>query len=78
MVEIGRIGDAPKIIQKNSWGAETMWKDAIVEEVRKIREEHAARFDYDLQAIYDDLKETERRSGRKIVSLPPNRLNLQP
>ncbi len=51
-----------------------MWKDAIVEEVRKIREEHAARFGYDLRAIYDDLKETERRSGRKVVSLPPKRL----
>jgi hypothetical protein len=51
-----------------------MWKDPIVEEVRRIREEHAARFRYDLQAIYDDLKETERRSGRIIVSLPPKRL----
>jgi len=51
-----------------------MWKDPIVEEVRKIREEHAAQFDYDLKAIYDDLKETERQSGRKIVSLPPKRL----
>ena len=25
-----------------------MWEDPIVEEVRKIREEHAARFGYDL------------------------------
>jgi hypothetical protein len=51
-----------------------MWKDPIVEEVRKIREEHAARFAYDLKAIYEDLKETERRSGRKTVSLPPKRV----
>lgn len=51
-----------------------MWKDPIVEEVRRIREEHAARFGYDLKAIYDDLKETERQSGRKIVSLSPKRL----
>jgi hypothetical protein len=51
-----------------------MWKDPIVEEVRRIREEHAARFGYDLKAIYEDLKETERRSGRKTVSLPPKRL----
>jgi hypothetical protein len=34
-----------------------MWKDPIVEEVRRIREEHAARFGYDLKAIYEDLKE---------------------
>ena len=51
-----------------------MWEDPIVEEVRKIREAHAARFGYDLKAIYDDLKEAEKRSGRKIVSFPPKRL----
>ena len=27
------------------------WKDPIVEEVRKVREEHAAKFNYDLVAI---------------------------
>jgi hypothetical protein len=33
-----------------------MWKDPIVEEVRKIREKHAAKFKYDLDAICRDLK----------------------
>jgi len=47
-----------------------MWKDPIVEEVRKIREKHAARFKYDLDAICRDLKEQERKSGRRAVSLP--------
>jgi hypothetical protein len=50
-----------------------MWKDPIVEEVRKIREDHAASLDYDLGKIFQDLKEQERRSGRKVVSLPPKR-----
>jgi len=50
-----------------------MWNDPIVEEVRKIREEHAARFDYDLERIFQDLKEQERQSGRKVVSLSPKR-----
>ena len=36
-----------------------MSEDPIIEEVRRIRQEHAARFDYDLQAIFDDLKRTE-------------------
>lgn len=36
-----------------------MSEDPIVQEVRRIRQEHAARFDYDLQAIFDDLKRTE-------------------
>ncbi|MEW6350606.1 MAG: hypothetical protein AB1646_16200 [Thermodesulfobacteriota bacterium] len=50
-----------------------MWKDPIVEEVREAREEHAARFGYDLKAIYDDLKETEKQTNRKVVSLQPKR-----
>ena len=50
-----------------------MWNDPIVEEVRKVREEHAARFDYDLARIFQDLKEQERQSGRKVVSLSPKR-----
>jgi hypothetical protein len=48
-----------------------MWIGTIVEETRKIREEHAARFNYDLEAIYGDLKQEEKQSGRKVVSLPP-------
>jgi hypothetical protein len=51
-----------------------MWQDPIVEEVRKIREEHAAKFDYDLARIFADLKEKERTSGREYVTLPPKRL----
>ncbi len=48
--------------------------DTIVEEVRRARHEHAARFNYDLDAIVADLKEKTkqaRESGRKVVSLPP-------
>ena len=48
-----------------------MWEDPIVAEIRRIREEHAARFNYDLRAIFDDLKEQEKKSGRKFVSYPP-------
>ncbi|MGD2093082.1 MAG: hypothetical protein PVH61_43375 [Candidatus Aminicenantes bacterium] len=48
-----------------------MIKDPIVEEVRKIREAHAAKFNYDLRAIYEDLKKQEKESKRKFVTLPP-------
>jgi hypothetical protein len=44
------------------------WSDPIVDEVRRIRDAYAAGFHYDLRAIYRDLKEKEKRSGRKIVS----------
>jgi len=50
-----------------------MWNDPIVEEVRKVREEHAARFDYDLERIFQDLKAQEQQSSREVVSLPPKR-----
>ena len=46
-------------------------RDPIVEEIRRIRQEHAARFNFDLDAIFEDLKEKERQSKRKIVSRPP-------
>lgn len=44
------------------------WSDPIVEEVRRTREAYAARFHFDLRAIYRDLKEQEKRSGRELVS----------
>jgi hypothetical protein len=47
-----------------------MWEDPVVEAVRKVREAHAAQFDYDLQAIYRALKEEEAQSGHKFVRLP--------
>ena len=50
------------------------WEDPILSQIRRIREEHAARFNYDLWAIYEDLKEQERKSGRKFVSYPPRRI----
>ncbi len=50
-----------------------MWKDPIVEEIHKFCEEHAKKFNYNLEAIFKDLKERERKSGRKIISLPIKR-----
>lgn len=47
-----------------------MWTDPIVEELHKIREEHAKTFNYDLKAIFEDLKKQERQSGVTYVSLP--------
>ena len=46
-------------------------EDIIVEEVRRIREEHAARFNYDIDAIFADLKRLETESNRPRVSFGP-------
>ncbi len=47
--------------------------DPIVDEVRRIRDAHAAMFNYDLDAIFQDIKEQEKNSGLKFVSYPPRR-----
>jgi len=52
-----------------------MLNDEIVDEVRAVREAHAAKFNYDLRKIYEDLKksETERiASGHPFVAAPTN------
>ena len=48
-------------------------KDNIVEQTRKVREQHAAKFNYDLAAIFKDIKEQELRSGRQVTVLPPKK-----
>lgn len=55
-----------------------MWKDPIVAEVREIREEYAAQFNYDLQALYRALKERERQDPRPKVSFPPKPAKMAP
>ena len=53
-----------------------MWNDEIVEKVRKIRDEHASKFGYDINKIYQDLKEKEKKNtGKKITLKPKKYLN---
>lgn len=46
------------------------WEDPLVEDVRRARDAYAKQFDYDLDAIYNDLKDKERRGGRVVVRFP--------
>lgn len=50
-----------------------MWQDEILEEIYRIREEHAKSFDYDLRAICEDWRRKQAQSGRKFVTLTPER-----
>ena len=45
-----------------------MINDPIVEQVREERNKHAAQFNYDLNAIYEDLKKQEKESKQKFNS----------
>ncbi len=46
-----------------------MWIDEIVEEIHQIRDEYAKSFNYDLDAIFADLRKKEAESGREVVTL---------
>jgi hypothetical protein len=48
-----------------------MFEDPIVEEIRRIRHEHAAKFNNDLTAIVADIRRLERESGQTHVNFPP-------
>jgi hypothetical protein len=48
-----------------------MWEDPIIQEIHQIREAYSRRFNNDLQAIYQDIKDQEKKSGRKFVSYAP-------
>jgi hypothetical protein len=55
-----------------------MGKDPIVEEVRRIRQQYAARFNYDLAAIFSDLQDRQARGEVAVVSRNPRRPRVQP
>jgi hypothetical protein len=46
-----------------------MWEDEIVEEIHQIREAYAKSFNYDLDAIFEDLRKKQAESGREVVNL---------
>lgn len=48
-----------------------MMDDPIVEEVRKHRQAHAAKYSNDLKAICAALKIREQQSSRKVVNRSP-------
>ena len=48
--------------------------DPIIAEIRAFRDEYAARFDYDVAAMFKDLQTRQENSGRVYVSLPPRRI----
>lgn len=50
-----------------------MWQDEILDEIHKIREEHAKSFNYDLDAMFADWQKRQSEDGREVVSLPPKR-----
>jgi hypothetical protein len=49
------------------------YKDPIVEEIRSFRDAHARKFNYDLDAICEDLKRHQKYAGCPLVKLKPRK-----
>jgi hypothetical protein len=45
-----------------------MWRDPIVEEVRKAREELFKQANYDLHALFESLRKSQKERNVKMVS----------
>ncbi len=50
-----------------------MYKNEIVEEIHKYREDYAQSFQYDLQAIFNDLQKKQMEHKDRLVKLPIKR-----
>ncbi len=48
-----------------------MWKDSIIEEIRKHRDEYSKKFDYDLHAICKDIRQKQGQDNRRVVAPRP-------
>ena len=54
------------------------WKDEVVEEVRKAKETYAARFDFDLGRMFEDVKKKETENPAPRANLKPVKPEVQP
>ena len=50
-----------------------MWQDPIVAETRALRDEYARQFDYDIDAIFEDLMAKQAAHPERIVSFGPRK-----
>jgi len=68
----------PSAPPKSSWDLTRKPKDEIVEEIHEWRQSYAAKFDFDLDRMFADLKSKEalnsapRAQGRPLEPKPPN------
>ena len=63
-------GYEPTVICPPTNSGKMLRNDPIVDEVRQVRERYLASFDYNLQALFDDLKHQEAQSDMDFVSYP--------
>ena len=52
---------------------QTIHSDPIIDELRAVRDEHAARCGYDVETIFRDIRARQEASERDYVRYPPRR-----
>lgn len=50
-----------------------MWEDPIVKKTRELREKYAERFNHDPDKIFEDIKNRQEKSKKKLISFPPRK-----
>ena len=53
---------------------ETTQADPVIAEVRAVRDEFAARADYDVGALFRRIREMQEEAGREYVTYPARRI----
>ena len=53
-----------------------MKDDPIIEEVRTLRHARAAKFNFDIDAIAEDARKRESKSGHRVIQ-PPRRKSIK-
>ena len=51
-----------------------MKDDPVMEELRRVKDQLAARYGYDVRKMGKALKRQQAKSGRKVVSFAPRRV----
>ena len=51
-----------------------MWRDPIVDQVRKARDDFARRFNYDIEAIVRDVQSRQKENGAALVDRSARKL----
>lgn len=54
-----------------------MTRDYLVEDIRRIREEQAAQYGFQIRAILAAAKKRQRKSGFRVVSFVPGKPRLK-
>src|SRR5436309_7937909 len=67
-VSVWAIACPSSVRPRNSWEDDVMWEDPIVAEVRRAREELSARFNFDVKAIFADLRNRQAALGGRLVT----------